>query len=115
VWTATVKSGSCELHGNIKVNVHYYEDGNVQLNTKVDKTGKFDGGDDATVAKNIATAIQRSETDFQAAVDEGYHQMSEQSFKSLRRKLPVNGMKVNFAGIAQHKMNKELGGASASS
>jgi len=111
IWTASIKSGgSCELNGNIKVNVHYYEDGNVQLNTKYEKTGKFDGGDDATVAKNIAAAITRSESEFQSALDEGYHQMSEQSFKSLRRKLPVNGTKVNFEGIAQHKMNKQLGG-----
>jgi len=115
VWTALLKSGSCELQGNIKVNVHYYEDGNVQLNTKFDKQGKFDGGNDEAVAKNIAAAIMKSENEFQAALDEGYHQMSEQSFKSLRRRLPVSGVKVNFEGIAQHKMNKELGGGNASS
>jgi len=113
VWTASVKgSGSCELHGSIKVNVHYYEDGNVQLITKVDKTAKFNGGSDDATAKNITEAITKCEGEFQASLDEGYHQMSEQSFKSLRRKLPVVGTKVNFEGIAQHKMNKELGGSS---
>jgi len=115
VWIASLKGGSCELAGNIKVNVHYYEDGNVQLNTKFEKTVKFEGGDDATVAKNIANAITKSETEFQSALDEGYHQMSDQSFKSLRRKLPVNGTKVNFEGIAQHKMNKQLGGGNETS
>jgi len=114
VWVASVKSGSCELSGSIKVNVHYYEDGNVQLNTKFEKTAKFEGGSDEAVAKNICSAITKSETEFQAALDEGYHQMSEQSFKSLRRKLPVNGTKVNFEGIAQHKMNKQLGGGNES-
>jgi len=120
VWTATLRSSSsCELQGSIRVNVHYYEDGNVQLSTKHEKTTKVVEGvsasDDGATARAIALAITRAESDFQGALDEGYHQMSDQSFKSLRRKLPVSGVKVNFEGIAQHKMNKELGGGNASS
>ena len=44
MWTATFSSGDCVLSGNIKINVHYYEDGNVQLTTSCTKQKKVGGG-----------------------------------------------------------------------
>jgi len=37
VWLVKVASGKAELEGTIKLQVHYYEDGNVQLNTNFNK------------------------------------------------------------------------------
>jgi len=45
LWTCTFKpgSGNAELKGNIRITVHYYEDGNVQLNTNTPKVKQVQG------------------------------------------------------------------------
>ena len=40
-WTVTLGGGSVELKGVLKVQVHYYEDGNVQLVTSKDVKGNL--------------------------------------------------------------------------
>eukprot|EP00004_Rigifila_ramosa_P017652 TRINITY_DN4309_c0_g1_i1.p2 TRINITY_DN4309_c0_g1~~TRINITY_DN4309_c0_g1_i1.p2 ORF type:complete len:301 (+),score=82.19 TRINITY_DN4309_c0_g1_i1:42-905(+) len=108
-WEVSCSRGTKQLQGSLKVTVHYYEEGNVQLNTKVDKTADVViGGHDET-AKAIAAAIRTAENAFQAALEESYNTMSETTFKGLRRKLPISGVKINFQQISQHRVGRELG------
>lgn len=42
-WTLSVnKKGSAKLEGRIRINVHYFEDGNVQLNSTFNEQGEVD-------------------------------------------------------------------------
>ena len=42
-WTLSVnKKGSTKLEGRIRINVHYFEDGNVQLNSTFNEQGEVD-------------------------------------------------------------------------
>jgi len=40
VWTVQIAGGKANLEGTIRLQVHYYEDGNVQLNTNLTKKKK---------------------------------------------------------------------------
>jgi len=99
IWECTVGSKSVELKGTIYVNVHYFEDGNVQLNTEFKKTLSADGGSSAKAAENIAKVIKKCETEFQNALDSSYQTMGETTFKALRRVLPITRQKVDFPKI----------------
>ena len=45
VWTCTFSpNGKVQLDGNMKLNVHYYEEGNVQLTTNTNKATTCNGG-----------------------------------------------------------------------
>lgn len=105
VWTATFKpNGQVTLSGNIRVGVHYYEDGNVQLNTEVNKNVSCPGGNQQATADNIVKAIRKEEANYQQAVDNSYATMGDTTFKALRRVLPITRQKVDWNKIRNMKM-----------
>merc|ERR1711934_715309 len=95
VYQCTV-GGDVQVKGNIKIQVHYYEDGNVQLNSDTNKTGSANGGDAATGAANAIKQIKRIEAEFQAALDHSYNIMGDTTFKALRRTLPITKKKMDW-------------------
>lgn len=97
VWTCTFTSGGkVNISGVIKLNVHYYEDGNVQLTSTTKKTGSANGGDAATTATNVVKQIQKIESEFQQALDQSYVTMGDTTFKALRRMLPITRKKMDW-------------------
>lgn len=83
---------NAEITGTTKVNVHYYENGNVQLNTSRDHLISSKGSD---IGAEIVKALDSCENSFQTQVDETCLNLSE-VFKSLRRKLPLSGNVFDF-------------------
>jgi len=97
VWTCTFTSGGkVNITGTIKLNVHYYEDGNVQLASTTKKAGSVNGGDAATTAANAVKQIQKIESEFQQALDQSYVTMGDTTFKALRRLLPIIRKKMDW-------------------
>jgi len=97
VWECTFSgNGSITLKGNLKLQVHYYEDGNVQLNSNTNKSGNANGGDAKTAAANALKQIKRIEAEFQAALDHSYNIMGDTTFKALRRTLPITKKKMEW-------------------
>jgi len=108
VWTLTFKSGGeVAIKGNIRVNVHYYEDGNVQLRGEVTKTAKCAGGDGATIGANAFKHISKIEADYQQALEQSYQTMGDTTFKALRRVLPITRMKIDWAKIKNFKLSMD--------
>ena len=103
-WSVKIGS-SAELEGRIRIQVHYYEDGNVQM--KTDKTKKLKatvaGSADAT-AKNIITQIQECEANFHSELTTIFRTMNDNTFKALRRQLPVSKTKINWEAYKGTKM-----------
>lgn len=101
------KKGEAVLTGSIKVNVHYFEDGNVQLHSESNKQAKIQVKDSADTARAVVGAIDQIESQYQSSLEEIYVQMHSQQFKSMRRFYPVTGQPMNWYQAA-HSVATEI-------
>jgi capping protein alpha len=98
--------GTTEMKSNTKINVHYFEDGNVQLHAAIEKTASINVEDEASTAGAIAKAITNIESDFQSAMEEMYVDMHRTTFKSMRRFLPITKQPMNWSPYAHNIVTK---------
>lgn len=101
-------SSSGTLKGTVSSNVHYFEDGNVQLddstNFKCDLS--WSGGG---VGNAMAEKVEEYEMEFNKGMEETYATMSETVLQGLRRRLPVTRVKFDWDNKASvHKLASEL-------
>jgi len=112
-------SGEAILTGVIKVQIHYYEDGNIQLVSKKNIKTQYIGhglkspeSDDKSELESLAEAVSSkiiaAEDDYQKAVSANYSTMSETSFKALRRQLPITKELIRWEKILSYKVGNEL-------
>jgi capping protein alpha len=94
-----------KVSGSMKVNVHYYENGNVQLNTSKEY-GENVSGDN--IGAEVAAVLSKTEGNFQAQIDTSCNNLNE-TFKSLRRRLPYTKTLFDFASN-QHKLISDMSG-----
>lgn len=100
-FTLNVKGkGSTEMKGKTNVNVHYFEEGNVQLHAAIEKTASINVTDEKTTASAVAAAVQTIESDFQTALEEMYIDMHNNTFKAMRRFLPVTKQPMKWSAFA---------------
>lgn len=106
-WTYEISGGNAKAKGILRASVHYYEDGNVQLTTEkvVEVTASGSGND---LAVNIVKAVKKAEMEYQTAINESYAQLSDTTFKALRRALPVTRDKLDWNKILTYKIGGAL-------
>jgi len=108
VYTLNVKSkGDVDIKSAVKVQVHYFEDGNVQLNTALDRTLKVKVSDPDATAKEVTAAIANLESGYQNNLEEMYVEMHRSTFKSMRRFLPINHQPMNW-NLNAHSIAQEI-------
>jgi len=110
VWSCKFSSGGqIDINGKVRVNVHYYEDGNVQLTTDTPKKINAPGGNAQAAATSAIGAIKKTEQDYHAKLEQSYTTLSETTFKALRRILPITRTKIEWPKIQVYKMGGEAG------
>lgn len=108
-WTLDVASSN--LSGNMIIHAHYFEDGNVQLQTsKSSPETTLFGGSEAELASGLEKHIREFETSVQDGLEEMYVSMNEETFKSMRRTLPISRTKMEW-NVNAVKMVRQLHGA----
>ncbi|KAK4665878.1 F-actin-capping protein subunit alpha [Podospora pseudopauciseta] len=100
---------SNSLEGSIKVDVHYYEDGNVRLLTDKKVSASVSAG---RAADGIAREISTAEKKYQEDLNRSFTQLSEGAFKALRRQLPVTRQKIEWDKVASYRLGQDIGGGS---
>lgn len=96
------------LEGSAQVNIHYYEQGNVQLSTSFTASSPLPSTYSPAA---VITLIKKSEASFHAQLSDAYASLADDTFKSLRRALPKTRSKLDWAKIAGYRLGSELGGA----
>ncbi|CCL98413.1 uncharacterized protein FIBRA_00410 [Fibroporia radiculosa] len=89
-----------QLKGKILVNVHYYEQGNVQLSTTHTV--------ELPLPPTIVPSSAASSASKVLAVIEVEEEMGEKTFKGLRRALPMTRSKLDWDKVLGYKLGAEL-------
>ncbi|KAI9734003.1 MAG: F-actin-capping protein subunit alpha [Cirrosporium novae-zelandiae] len=97
---------SNSLKGSIRVDVHYYEDGNVRLLTEKPLSSSVSSGS----APDIVRQIAQGEKKYQEDLNRAFGQLSEGAFKGLRRQLPVTRQKIEWEKISSYRLGQDIGG-----
>lgn len=100
----TYDKRSSKLTGQIEVDVHYYEDGNVRLLTK--KNLELE----ASSIENVSKSIETAEKKYQEELNKAFGVLGEGSFKELRRALPVTRSKINWSSISSMRIGQDVQG-----
>ncbi len=93
----------------MKVDVHYYEDGNVRLLTTKPVIASISSGSASTIVREIAVAEKK----YQEELNKGFNNLSEGAFKGLRRQLPITRQKIEWDKIAGYRLGQDIGGGSS--
>ncbi|CAK4159410.1 unnamed protein product [Aphanomyces euteiches] len=85
-WMLTnVSNSSATVTGRIDLHVHYFEDGNLQLQSNKEVSRSIQG---ASLAAAIIDAIREEEHVVHSNLEDMYINMSEETFKEMRRVMP---------------------------
>lgn len=93
-----LSSSPATLTGRIQVHVHFFEQGNVQLTTDYVPPAAAlalpesvtSSASPAEIAKSVIKTIKKAEEEYQMELNDAYREMSEKTFRNLRRALPVS-------------------------
>lgn len=101
-----------KVEGKILINVHYYEQGNVQLSTthsiSLTLPPSITSSPQPSSASKILALIEEEEGRYQQSLNDVYHEMGEKTFKSLRRALPLTRQKMDWDRVMGYKLGAEL-------
>lgn len=92
---------------DIRVQTHYFENGNVQMQTQYsDAMPVFKSTD--SLAADVIRAIEAHEQNYQTKLFETTDLLREDAFKALRRTLPITREKVDWEKAVSYKIGAEL-------
>lgn len=100
--SAWLFTNSFEIKGTVSARVHYYEDGNVQLNSTKEFKGKKNN------LNGCIEFVLLCEKEFQTSLGTFFIQNAVDVFKNLRRALPITKSKIEWPAILSYKIGEEL-------
>lgn len=88
------------------VKVHYYEDGNVQMNSATKDCIKIAKGDVGQMTSEVIFALNKFVVDYHSKISDYYLKMQDSTFKLLRRQLPITKSKIDWDKLQLYSLAK---------
>ncbi|PWN39518.1 subunits of heterodimeric actin filament capping protein Capz [Ceraceosorus guamensis] len=102
---------SSVLAARYQIVVHYYENGNVQMNYEHSEELAVSGAsaqDAESAAKALTKAIEKAEGEIAEGISKQVEELGGDAFRAMRRMLPVTKQKVNWDKLVSYKIGSEL-------
>ncbi|URD79627.1 F-actin-capping protein subunit [Musa troglodytarum] len=110
IWNIEFKDNMqfVEIKGKIQVGAHYFEEGNVQLDAKLECKDStiFQSPEDSAVS--ITNIVRHHETEYLASLEASYVNLPDTTFKDLRRKLPVTRTLFPWQNTMQFSLTRDI-------
>ncbi|XP_022870412.1 F-actin-capping protein subunit alpha isoform X2 [Olea europaea var. sylvestris] len=110
IWTVEFKDDIqlVEVRGKLQVGAHYFEEGNVQLDAKLEcrDSTMFQSPDDCAVS--LTNIIRHHETEYLNSLQTSYSKLPDTTFKDLRRKLPVTRTLFPWHNTLQFSLTRDI-------
>jgi capping protein alpha len=91
------------INGEISVDVHYFEEGNVRLKTSKPVS--------IASSRDVIKDIKAQENAYQDELNRTFVGLNEGQFKALRRQLPVTRSKMTWGkAVGNYRLGKDIGG-----
>lgn len=86
--------------GKVKIRVHYFEDGNVQMKTEkcIEEEFLECPSTSEEFGVMLVNRISKHESAIQSSLEEMYLNMSKETFKDMRRILPISKQRMDWSG-----------------
>ncbi|BGP27844.1 WASH complex, F-actin capping protein, alpha subunit [Rhodotorula toruloides] len=95
------------LEGTAQINIHYYEQGNVQLSTTLKSSATLSS---SPSPESVVASIKATESSLQRQLGETYNELSDASFRGLRRALPKTRSKLDWDKATGMRLGQQIGG-----
>lgn len=97
-WTSAWTIANNKIAGNVKIHAHYFEDGNVQLQTTkpVAETALAGGASDAAFADAVVAFINNVESGMRSGLEDIFGNLNTETLRAMRRTMPVTRTKMEW-------------------
>uniref|UniRef100_A0AAV1TS71 F-actin-capping protein subunit alpha n=1 Tax=Peronospora matthiolae TaxID=2874970 RepID=A0AAV1TS71_9STRA len=107
-WEVDLTADPGVVKGTIELHVHYFENGNLQLQSSKDVEAEITTQHPGSLGDAILRIMKEAEDDLQMNLEDMYINMSEETFKEMRRVMPVTQTKMEWS-LHAHRTAKDLG------
>ncbi|DBA05352.1 TPA: hypothetical protein N0F65_007514 [Lagenidium giganteum] len=107
-WEVDVAAQPMTIKGKVELHVHYFENGNLQLqNEKQIEAQPIIIHAPNALGDTVVRLIKEAEDDLQSHLEDMYINMSQETFKEMRRVMPVTQNKMQWS-LHAHRTAKDL-------
>ncbi|KAG2732222.1 hypothetical protein G9P44_004639 [Scheffersomyces stipitis] len=104
-WKSIYTISNTSISGEVSLDIHYYEDGNVRLNFNKAVKESLSSAN----ASAIINAINDLENKITMQIVENFNDLNQKYFKNLRRLLPVTRSKINWgSAIGNYRLGSDV-------
>lgn len=97
-WTVSFAGQACTVSGDIKLHIHYFEDGNLQLqgHKAVADSSSMAFDSESDLAEKVVNYILSQESVMQSGLEEMYTTMNNETLRAMRRIMPITRTKMEW-------------------